>query len=324
MGRQDSTVHLGPGPHRQDFAGGSPPPSPRRAMARPLRSSVHGPALRRIHLLSTIWFIACIGFILVLMLRRVGFQWWLIFSLSGPSALAVFLLISLYLFAVYRGLGEAQQIEVEHPLTTTGYYMALYVAAPLLGGLAGTLGMMGVTEPLLFAGGVALGTLGTTSVVWVVLDPAAGMLEMLLPASRQHRSRRLAEAEAQRRARQEKREHLLAEAFARDQRERQQWQQKLQPYAQRLAALLTCDAAELARAEQEAVDLGAQAWHLGGLTCMRQLHDMTIQATREGGVGGQGSGVRGQESEADYRLPATDYLSDWWDGIGDWHRPPPD
>ena len=36
-----------------------------------------------------------------------------------------------------------------------------------------------------------------------------------------------------------------------------------------------------ARAEQEAVDLGAQAWRLGGLSCMRQLHDMTIQAVQD-------------------------------------------
>jgi hypothetical protein len=280
------------------------------------RSSVHGPALRRIHLLSTVWFIACIGFILVLVLREVGFQWWLIFSLSGPSALVVFLLISVYLFALYRGLGEAQQIEAEHPLTTTSYYMTLYVAAPLLGGLAGTLGMLGVTEPVRFLLGVALGTLGTTSVVWVVVDPAAGMLEMLLPASRQHRAERLAQAEAQRRARQEKREHLLAEAFAREEREQHQWQQKLEPHAQRLATLLTGEPADFSHAEQEAVDIGAQAWHLGGASCMRQLHDMTIQATRERK---QRTANEGQPSAP--ACASSDYLSYWWDGIGDWRKP---
>ncbi len=280
------------------------------------RSSVHSPALRRIHLLSTVWFIACIGFILVLMLREVGFQWWLIFSLSGPSALVVFLLISVYLFALYRGIGEAQLIEAEHPLTTTSYYMALYVAAPLLGGLAGTLGMMGVTEPVRFLLGVALGTLGTTSVIWVVVDPAAGMLEMLLPASRRHRAERLAQAEAQRRARQEKRDRLLAEAFAREEREQQQWQEKLHPHAQRLADLLTCEAADFRHAEQEAVDIGARAWHLGGLNCMRQLHDMTIQATRERKPGSENEGRKTALAGA-----SCDYLSYWWDGIGDWRKP---
>ena len=262
-------------------------------------------ALRRIHLVSTIWFIACIGSILVLVLREVGLRWWLIFSLSGPSALVVFLLVSLYLFALYRGIGEAQKIEVEHPLTTTSHYMALYVAAPLLGGLAGILGMVGVTEPIRFLLGVALGTLGTTFVVWVGVDPVAGMLEMLLPASRKHRTERLAQAEAQRRARQEKRDHLLAEAIAREERDHQQWQQKLDAQAQRLAALLTCDGEDFAQAEREAVDIGAEAWRLGGLSCMRHLRDMAIQVHKEGG-----------RSET----PA-DYLSYWWDGIGDWRRP---
>jgi hypothetical protein len=262
-------------------------------------------ALRRIHLLSTIWFIACIGYILVLVLRSVGFRWWVIFSLSGPSALVVFLLISLYLFALYRGMGEAQKIEVEHPLTAAGHYMALYVATPLLGGLAGILGMVGATEPIRFLLGVALGTLGTTFVVWVGIDPMVGTLEMLLPASRKHRTARLAQAEAERRARREKREHLLAEAIAREERDHKQWQEKLQGQAQTLAALLTCSAGDFARAEQEAVDIGAEAWRLGGLSCMRRLREMAIQA---------------HQDEGRHGAPA-DYLSYWWDGIGDWRGP---
>jgi hypothetical protein len=283
--------------------------------------------LRSIHLLSTIWFSACIAYILVAVLREVGFRWWIIFSLSGPSALVIFLSVSLYLFALYRGIGEAQQIEVEHPLTTTGYYMTLYVAAPLLGGLAGVLGMVGVIQVGRFLLGVALGTLFTTFSIWVVIDPVAGVLEMLLPASRQHRTERLAEAEAQRRARQEKRERLLAEALAREERERQHWQQKLQPQAQRLAALLTCDTRSRIQAEEEAVDIGAQAWQLGGLTCMRQLHDMAVQAA-------QGTGPRVEDTDQTATDSAThgpassvsrgtacDYLSYWWDGIGDWRRP---
>jgi hypothetical protein len=332
------------------------------------RSSIHNRALRRIHLLSTVWFIGCIGYILVLKLREVGFQWWQIFSLAGSSALVVFLLVSLYLFAVYRGLGEAQHIEIEHPLTTSSYYMTLYVAAPLLGGLAGilagilagTLDKVGVTEAARFLQGVALGSLGTTFVIWVVVDPVAGVLEMVLPASRRHRTERLALAEAQRRARQEKREHLLAEAYVREERERQQWQEKLQSQAERLAALLACDAESFARAEQEAVDLGAQAWRLGGLSCMRQLHDMTIQAVRDrrqktedgrrmtedsavlGSTaprlrGGDPALARGQAPPAQagvrrtkagiaaVRPPSSeppDYLSYWWDGIGGWRKPP--
>jgi hypothetical protein len=261
--------------------------------------------LRRIHLVSTVWFIACMGYILVQALRQAGLPWWQI-SLSGPPvALVVFLLVSLYLFALYRGIGEAQKIEVEHPLTTASYYMACYVAAPLLGGLAGILGMVGVTEPGRFLVGVALWTLGTTFVFWVGIDPVLGMLEMLLPASRTHRTQRLAQAEAQRRARQEKRERLLAEAMAREERDRQQWQQALQSQAQRLAALLACTVDEFARAEREAVGIGAEAWRLGGLSGMRQLRDMAIRV----------------RSERDSSGRPADYLSYWWDGIGDWRSP---
>ena len=282
------------------------------------------------HLLSTVWFIACIAYILVSVLRDEGFQWWFIVSLSGTWALVIFLLVSLYLFALYRGIGEAQQIEVEHPLTTTGYYMALYVSAPIVGGVAGTLGMAGVTDPSRFLLGVALGTLGTTFTIWVIVDPLAGVLEMLLPASRQHRTERLAQAEAQRRARQEKREHLLAEAFAREERERQQWEQRLQPQAQRLADLLASGAGDLAQAEQEAVDIGVQAWRLGGLTCMRQLHDMTIQAVRGAGQKTHDRKQTAQDgavvcpSSSVPRDLSCDYLSYWWDGIGAWRRPSAD
>ena len=91
-------------------------------------------ALRRVHLLSTVWFIACIGYLLVAVLRDQGFQWWVIFSLSGPYALVAFLLVSLYLFVLYRGIGEAQQIEVEHPLTTTELLHGALRGDPAAGG----------------------------------------------------------------------------------------------------------------------------------------------------------------------------------------------
>ncbi len=261
--------------------------------------------LRVTHVASTIWFMACIGYILVLSLHQAGFRWWFIFSLSGHSALVVFLLISVYLFALFRGVGEAQQIEHEHPLTTTSYYMGFYVAAPLLGGLAGMLGMAGAPYLANFLLGVAMGTLGTTFVVWVIVDPIAGLVESFLPTSRKHRLERLAEAEAQRRTRQEKREQLLAEAFAREEQERQRWQQHLRPSAERLAVLLKTESPEAPGAEREAVNIGASAWQLGGLSCMRQLRDMTVAIQND--PGNQGI--------------TAERLSNWWDGIGDWRRP---
>jgi hypothetical protein len=264
-------------------------------------------ALKLTHLTSTIWFIVCVGYILALALREVGFHWWLIFSLSGHSALAIFLLVSVYLFAVFRGVGGSQQIAVEHPLTTTAYYMGFYVATPLLGPLAGVLAAIGPDTSL--SGlplGVAMGTLATTFSVWVIIDPLVGLIEMLLPGSRRHRAQRLAQAEAHRRARLERRERLLAEAFARERQERQRWQEALMPHAKQLAALVVTDDAPTSRlAEQEAAEIGAKAWQLGGLNCMRQLRDMTMAESKANGA----------------RNEAVDYVSYWWDGIGDWRKP---
>lgn len=264
-------------------------------------------SLKLTHMASTVWFVVCVGYILVLTLHEFGFKWWQIFSLSGHSAIVVSVLISVYLFALVRDMGSAQQIQVEHPFTSTQYYMGFYVAAPLLGGLAGIFGMLETIDTIRlsrYALGVALGTLGTTFCVWVVLDPMIGLIEMLLPPSRRHRAQRLAQAEMERRARQEKRDKLLADAVARERQERERWRQILEPQAQRLAVLLGNDSLGR-RAEQEAVDIGANAWHLGGLNCMRQLRDMALAITK--------TPPRPAKSE--------DYISYWWDGIGDWRRP---
>jgi hypothetical protein len=263
-------------------------------------------ALKLTHLLSTVWFVLCVVYMLAVTLRQAGFNWLLIFSLSGHSALAIFLLVSLYVFALFRGVGRAQHIESEHPLTMGPHYMAFYVAAPLLGGLAGILGMLGTTALPRFVLGVALGTLGATFAVWVIVDPVAGLLEMLLPTSRRHRAERLAQVEAERKARQERRERLLAEAFAREEQERRRWEQRLQPEAERLAALLSTEISEPSTdVEQEVVDIGAQAWRLGGLTCMRQLREMVMAKCREERLNEE----------------PVDYLSYWWDGIGQWRQP---
>jgi len=262
-------------------------------------------ALKLTHLFSTTWFVLCVVYVLVLALLQAGFNWWVIFSLSGHSFILVFMLISLYLFALFRGVGGTQQIEVEHPLTSTPAYMGFYVAAPLIGGLAGVLGMAGTEGAGQFMVGVAMGTLGTTFAVWVVVDPLAGMIEMLFPASRQHRAERLAKAEAERRERHEKRERLLAEAFAREEQERLHWQERLQPQAERLATLLAVDADGFEKAEREALDIGAQAWRLGGINCMRQVRDMAVSISKE------------QRGDAE----TTDYVSYWWDGVGEWRKP---
>jgi hypothetical protein len=263
--------------------------------------------LKSIHLAGTAWFVLCVGYILAFALRRAGFHWWVIFSLSGHSILIVFLLISLYLFAMFRGITRSQIIEVEHPLTSTNYYTVFYITTPFLGGLAGCLGMIGVSAIKQFLLGIALGTLSATFLAWVIVDPVTGLLEILLPAaSRKHRAERLAQAKAEREKRQKDRERLLAEVLANEESERRRWQGALKPQAEKLAELVTSNRSDFKQAEREAADIGVKAWQMGGLSCMRQLRDMAMDLCKK----------KCQDSLI------IDYVSTWWDGIGSWRNQP--
>src|SRR5512145_2232659 len=116
--------------------------------------------LRRVHIASTIWFVLAVGYILVLALRQAGVRWWVVFSLSGHGLLIASVLISLYLFAIFRGISSSQKVQTEHPLTSTTYYALFYVLTPLLGGLAGCLVTIGERTAWQFFLGVSMGTLG--------------------------------------------------------------------------------------------------------------------------------------------------------------------
>ncbi|MHC4434852.1 MAG: hypothetical protein ACYTBS_23685 [Planctomycetota bacterium] len=262
--------------------------------------------LKLVHIASTVWFILCVGYVLTLALRQVGANWWVVFSLSGHGALIVLVLISLYLFAIFRGISSSQNVHVEHPLTSTSYYAAFYVATPLLGTLAGCLGMIGERTPSQFVLGMAMGTLGVTFLVWVIVDPAIGLLELLLPASREHRVQRLAAAKALREQKQRDRENLLAEVLAKEDSARRSWDEFLQPQAETLARLLTSESKDIERTEQEAVGIGVSAWQTGGLTCMRELRKMAIAICERNGN----------------NKAVVDHITYWWDGIGNWRVVP--
>ncbi len=261
--------------------------------------------LKLIHLAGMLWFLQCIGYILVLTLRQAGIRWWVIFSLSGHSALLIFLLVSLYLFAIFRGVARSQKIEIEHSLTTSTYYMIFYVTVPFLGGLSGCLGMMGENRVSQFLSGVALGTLGATFLVWIIIDPSTWMLEMLLtPASRKHRAERIAEAKAQWKKKQKEQRDLLVDVLVKEEMARLRWQEALKPQAEKLVKLMTTSNVDFKEAEREAVDIGVSAWQIGGLFCMRQLHEMVMDLCKK----------KHQDSMV------VDYVSTWWDGIGSWRN----
>lgn len=256
------------------------------------------------HLIGTFWFMLCVGFVLVVSLRQAGFHWWLIFSLSGQSLVIMFALLSLYLFAIYRGAGRAGKIQAEHPLTGSDYYTALYVGAPLLGGIAGCVsGIADGSGLARYSYGVTFGTFGTTFFVWVVLDPLFSLLETFTPRSRKNRADRLAQQRAEREEKQRNREALLLALEKQEQKNHAQWETQLYPYARELAGLLAgVDEAGLERARRRAAELGLLAWKTGGLGCMRYLHEMALSSL----------GAKN----------ATDYIAWWWDGIGTWRNDP--
>jgi hypothetical protein len=261
--------------------------------------------LKVIHLVSTIWLVVCMVSLFVLALRQAGFNWWVIFSLSGHSLLVILLLVSLYLFAIFGSTGKGQRTAVEHPLTSTGIYMLFYVSAPLLGMLGGALAVVELPEIGQLLPMVALGTFAATFLTWVIIDPLATTLETFAPASREHRLQRLAADKRQREEQRRQREALLGELLAQQEQDRCRWREILAPETEKLAELLKAGAANFEQAERDAVDIGVRAWQIGGLDCMHQLRDTVLESYKER-----------------YRnTNIIDHISNWWDGIGSWRTP---
>jgi hypothetical protein len=246
----------------------------------------------------------CTGYVFVLAMRQAGFNWFVIFSLSGYWALLVTLLVSLYLFAIFRGTSKGPSIEKEHPLTSTTYYMAFYVTAPFLGAIAGILGMMGETRFAALLAAISLGTIGATFLTWVVVDPVSGSLELLTPQARKHFVERIAQARLLKEQEQANRELLLARIVEQEREKELLWRRALAPQAERLATLLTADYTNFTEAKQKAIGMGVEAWRMGGLGCMRQLRKMAEETFKQ------------QYKQRQF----VDYISAWWDGIGRWRN----
>jgi len=258
--------------------------------------------LKLIHLLSTIWFALCVVYILILGLRQAGVRWWLIFSLSGHSAVIFFLLVSVYLFAVFKGAARSRKIVQEYPLSSTDYYMFFYGVVPFLGGLAGLSGIIGMRSTTEFFLELSYATLGATFLVWIVIDPLIGIIEILLPDSRRHRRERLAQVSAVRASQQQAREQLLADLEIKEKTLRNERLAKLKPLAAKLLELVRDVGNDYEQKESEAMDIGVKACQIGGLDGMRQLHEITME----------------QFKSKEQDLPHVDYITQWWDGVGGW------
>lgn len=262
-------------------------------------------ASKMCHFVSTLWFLLSASYIFVLALLQAGKSWWFIASLSGYSLIIVFLLISLYLFAIFRGVARSQKSQIEHPLTTSAYYSLFYDLSPFLGALAGGLSAIELSRISHYLLVMATGSLWMTFLVWIIVDPIAGLLEMLLPSSYRHRRKRLAEAKIMHENERLSKQHLLVELEAKERIDRQRWNDILLPYAEKLADLVVngnAAAGDSSHGETEVVDMGVSAWQMGGINCMRQLHSMAME-------------ICAQKYQ---KAKIIDYISIWWDGIGSW------
>jgi len=144
--------------------------------------------LRRIHIVATAWFVACAGYLVAIGLRRAGFNWWLVLSLSGYSTSMLLLLVYLYLFAFVHGVRGIRRTGAEHPVTGAGYYMFLYGSTPLLAGLCAATEIDDASRTNGHLTYIATMTLKATFLAWIVIDPLVGFIEMRLSASRSHRA----------------------------------------------------------------------------------------------------------------------------------------
>ncbi len=123
-----------------------------------------------------------------------------------------------------------------------------------------------------------------------------------VPSSRQHRAIRLAHVKEMRRKESLAKKHALAEAEASEVKKLKIWDNILEPKAKELAALSITSPAALEQSRGRIVDIGIAAWQLGGLGCMRHLHSMAVQTSRQ--------------DSRDTR--SMDFVSACWDGIGNW------
>ena len=200
--------------------------------------------LKMIHFAGTVWFMLCTGYVFILAMWQAGFNWLVIFSLSGYLALLTTLLVSLYLYAIFRNLDKGLNLEKEHPLTSSGCYLVFYMSAPFLGVLAGAYSTLGEIKLIPLLTGISLGTLAVTFLTWVIVDPLVAMLEMLTPESRKYRLRRLAEDRRQLEEQRLARDESLKRLFEQQEKDRYRWEKNLAAEALKLAELLTAKAVD--------------------------------------------------------------------------------
>lgn len=257
--------------------------------------------LRRIHMSGTAWLGLCSLYLLTVALRQVGLKWWVVFSFSGYALITLLFLLNVYLFAIFRGVSRTQNT-LEHPLTTSIYYVSFYDLCPFLGSISGILCYLTSGMDMALPATISMmceGTLALTFFVWIIVDPLLGVMELMLPECAHYRKVRLQTAAEEKHRKQLEKQSLLVALEKQEADNLRLWNRELEPLADRAAQLLN-QSDHKENAKPVVIEAGAKAWRLGGIVCMRYYHQLV-------------------QNRINPSCP--DFVSVWMDGIGNWRMP---
>ncbi|MBE0535406.1 MAG: hypothetical protein IH624_07020 [Phycisphaerae bacterium] len=258
--------------------------------------------LQKVRRLGRVWFYFCTGCLLVWPVLFTGEDGSYVFSAMRSGTVLVCVLAGLAAAVTLHRFSGGRRDDREHPITNSGGYTLFYSISPLVGGVAGGLVAAGGSEPQYYAGWIAAGSYLAGVLVWLLATPLLYAAEMLLPSSRRHRAARLACARTMRRQAHSAKERALAELEATELKKLETWNHLLQPRARELAGLAITGPTALERNRGKIVDIGIEAWQIGGVSCMRHLHAMAAEVSKK---------ESGDTKSIDLIVPC-------WDGIGNW------
>ncbi len=259
--------------------------------------------------LSTFYFAGIVLFI------ASGVYLWLRFDLASlqlplftdviavNSSIALVIAVMVYAMALTSVILRRKARAIEHPLTSAESYRYFYYLCPFVGAMAGAVAVAGSGLTTNGLTTIAVGTVLTTSIVWIVIDPVITVVEFCGPRSRRLRRVRAVRAKAKRLALKAEKQRILAEARSQSSSIQSHWEDALMPCAQELADLVTDTVEPEAVRRAKAIDIALHASRMGGRRCMQYLYHMTCRACRD-------------KTDDDW---IAHNISVWWDGIGGWH-----
>lgn len=256
---------------------------------------------KQLHIISTLWFLGAVFYLLITALRQQGVHWWVIFTFSGPSLLIVLILVSLYLFAIYRGVVRNEYTQAEHPLTRAQSYMLLYDVCPVLGTLAALAAITAADDVNQALSIISMGTLFVTFSVWIIIDPAISLIELLLPNSRASRSERIEKHREQKEKQKAENEHLFEHIKIKEQQQLEHWQTNLKDKSDKIVELINSKEHQI---DKSIIDIGLYAWQLGGTECMKYLYNSIMEKL----------------GNTPQSKPLLNKIALHWEGIGTWRN----